>query len=179
MASDFGKMADRIGRMARDLPDEHADATEDAVDGLQTSVIRHLIANESIARRKLITDVRHTTGDGDADISRSVHVPDWAKYLEHGTGPRGQTDTLDNHMSFPKPTPGPPTEDIETWIIAKNVTSARYETPGALADVIQESIGTQGTFPHPFMRPAWHGSRGYRNVVDANARALRRLLRRL
>jgi hypothetical protein len=180
MASDFGNMASRVEKLSRDLEREHENATEDAMDTMQTQVRNEIGKNDSVARSNLIRDVRESRDvASEFLVERSTHVPEWAKYLEHGTGSRAQRDTLPDHESYPAPSPMPPLERIVTWIVAKNITPREYDSTYGLAKAIQETIGAVGTFPHPFLRPVWHGTYGWLNVVRENKRGMKRALRRL
>jgi len=184
MASDFGEMADRIADL-RDthLPEAHEEATDETMGDLQDGVTAEIRKGDSVARGVLVSDVQHNTRDGSAShvTVQTVNVPEWAKYLEHGTGQRGRRDTLPDHESYTAPSPMPPFERILTWVVEKNVTPSAdgpYESQIELATAIQQRIGDVGTFPHPFLRPVWYGTRGYRAVVRANERAIARALRR-
>lgn len=173
-------MASRVSDFRDDLEDEHERATEESMGRLQNQVRTNLIRNDSIARTALLRDIDESLAPEYSEmVARAVTMPDWAKYLEMGTGPRAQRDTLPDHDQYKSPSHGPPLERILTWIVAKNITPTEYDTVYELASAIQEVIGEQGTFPSPFYRPAWHGTHGYQNVTQANKRAQRRALRRL
>lgn len=180
MTSDFGDMAKRVSRLPDELEREHRDATTDAMSTIQRGVQAELRKNDSVARRVLVGDVRHDRPPGHPEmVARSVNVPEWAKYLEHGTGLRGRTDTQPDHETYNAPNPLPPLDPILTWVVAKNLSSDEYDSQTALAQAICETIGDEGTFPHPFLRPVWYGTNGYRNVVQQNVNAISRALRRL
>jgi len=180
MTTDFGEMASRVSDMRDELADQHERQTTDAMGTIRREVQATIRANESLARRVLVTDIKEDAyAGGDAFVSRHVHVPEWGKYLEHGTGQRGRRDTQPDHDQYKAPSPRPPLDPILAWVIAKNLTSDEYDSRTALAEAIARTIGEQGTFPHPFLRPVWYGTRGYRGVVRANRRAQRIALRRL
>lgn len=180
MTSDFSDMASRVSDFRDDLEDEHEDATEESMGKLQNVIRENLISNDSIARSTLLRDIDEVLDTQQPQmVARAVTMPDWAKFLEHGTGPRAQRDTLPDHDQYKAPSPGPPIERILTWIVAKNITPTEYDTVYGLAEAIVEVIGEQGTFPSPFYRPAWHGTQGYQNVIQANKHAQKRALRRL
>lgn len=179
MPSDFGKISQKVSRFRDNLEDEHNRATEESMEELRVEVRNTISSNNSVARGTLIRDVRENeTPQRPQMVARSVNVPRWSRYVEHGTGIRARRDTLPDHEQYKAPDPMPPIEPIETWVIAKNITSDEYSDPLSLAKAVQRDIGEMGTAPHPFMRPAWYGSRGYRNVIDANKRAFRRAWRR-
>jgi hypothetical protein len=181
MTSDFGEMADRVGDFRDELEEQHEQRTKDAMGEMRVSVRNRIAQNDSVARQQLVRDVRESpTGNGASLVERAVSVPEWAKYLEHGTGQRGKRDTQPDHESFSAPSPMPPLENIIEWIIAKNITPTEYDTTYGLASAIQETIGNVGTFAHPFLRPVWFNARtGYKHVVRENHRGLKIALRRL
>jgi len=181
MTRSFNEASKDIVDLRDDLIDRHDDATEDAIDTLQTSVRRNLVEEDSVARSVLLRDIltgRAIPPDPQAFTSRAVHLPDWAKYVEHGTGERGATDSLRGSIPYPEPSGLPPFDPILTWVIAKNIVSPEYDSQYALAAAIQETIGERGTFAHPFIRPAWRGPRGRQNIIQQNRRAMRRAVRR-
>ena len=180
MALSFGDGAKKVLELRDELAENHDDATKDGIDTLQRSVRRHLLRQDSVARTTLLRDIktgRSLSTDSKTITARAVHLPDWAKYLEHGTGERGQTDTLRGSIPYPEPSGLPPIDPILTWVVAKNLTSPNYDSQYALAAAIQRTIGEKGTFPHPFIRPAWRGARGKKNIVRLNRLAMGRAVR--
>lgn len=178
MASDFGDMAHRVADLRDHLEDEHESATSDGMRDLRREVENTLRQNDSVARQVLVSGVSHSrTPERAQMVAQSVDVPNWGKYVEHGTGPRGGSTRFADDDTYTAPTSRPPIEPIYTWVVAKQLTSSTYESPRDLAVAIQRIIGEIGTFAHPFLRPSWHSSRGYRNVIAANKQAIRRALR--
>jgi len=180
----FSDFADDVAELRRDLDNAYEDATEDAMESMEREISQELRQNDSIAREVLYRAIQ--TGDPAREIdgrhvhSTAVKMPDWARYLEHGTGQRAVGDTLPDHNDYEAPDPGPPYEKILRWIVAKNLQPREYDTQYGLAEAIQDTIAQLGTFPHPFYRPVWYSRRrGYESVVDENHRALKRELRRL
>lgn len=181
MTRSFGDAAKDVLELRDDLADKHDEATEEGINTLQRSVRRHLIRQDSVARTTLLRDIltgRTVSTDSRTITSRAVHLPDWAKYVEYGTGERGATDSVRGSIPYPEPSGLPPFDPILTWVIAKNLTSPKYDSQYALASAIQRTIGDQGTFAHPFLRPAWRNARGKRNIVRLNKRAMSRAVRR-
>jgi hypothetical protein len=187
MVDTFDGMARRVREFKEDLDDELDDATESGIDTLQSELRLNLQAQDSVARGVLnyqIDDDRGATTPYIAAKHR-ILMPDWAKFLEHGTGPRGGMDSGPTTRYFKKPDPGPPLTPILSWVIAKNISpyggpeDPDYEDQVELAEDIQDSIGREGTYPHPFIRPAWYGPRGYRQIIKRNELALKRTLRRI
>lgn len=180
MTSDFSDMADRVRDLKDDLRDGHREATRKAMRRMVTAVENTIQYNRSVARRNLVNDVQEDPQAGGANTisERSVHVPEWAKYLEHGTGPRGGGTRFPDDESFAAPSK-PPYQYIKTWAQAKGIVPRKYETVDDLASAIAVTIAEEGTFPHPFLRPTWYGPRGYRTVVNENKQAMRRALKRL
>jgi len=183
MVDTFSGMADRVRDFKGDLEDELDEATEDGMDTLQTELRRNLRAQDSVARRILIADIQDGRAPGVGTVTRrQVHLPDWAKFLEHGTGTRGQRDTPPNRQSFKGPDPGPPLDPILTWVIAKQLTpdeDSEADTAEELAENIVNVIAAEGTYPHAFIRPAWYGPLGKHNIIRQNELALKRRLRRI
>jgi len=180
MVDTFDGMARRVQKFKEDLDNELDDATESGIDTLQSELRLNLQAQDSVARRVLLNDIIDERAPGVGTVTRrQLSLPGWAKFLEHGTGPRGQNDTPPNRQSFKAPDPGPPLDPILTWIIAKNITPRKYPTKESLAEAIQNTIGAKGTYPHAFIRPAWYGPRGYRQIIHRNELALKRTLRRI
>jgi hypothetical protein len=177
--SDFGDMASRVSKFSDELERQHEQETKDAMETMAREVQVEIRQNDSVARRTLLTDVREGKHSGSAFVSRAVSVPGWAKYLEHGTGQRGRRDTQPGHEQYKAPNPLPPLDPILTWVMAKNITSTEYDSKQRLAEAIARTIGEQGTFPHPFLRPIWYGTHGYRAVIRANKQAQHTALRRL
>jgi len=179
MVTSFSKMADRVEELADDMADNFDDATDESTKALQNSVRRHLTSNDSVARGQLLRDIRRTNlaVTGNIATGYAVHLPEWAKYLEYGTGQRGQEDSARGSIPFPSPDPLPPFDPILQWVLAKNLTPTEYSGKYALAEAIQRTIGEEGTFPHPFIRPAWRGPRGKRGIIAANKDALSQSVR--
>lgn len=167
-------MASRVRRYKDNLKDEHDRATEQSMRAMRNSVSQKLVSNDSVARNVLIRDIRRSKRElADFFTAHSVHVPLWAKYLEHGTGSRGSTDTEPNHWTFPSPDGWADIEAIETWVTSKNITPTYYDSQSDLARAIARTIGEIGTFAHPFLRPVWYNDgTGYQTVIDANVDAL-------
>jgi len=183
MASDFGEMADRISKFRKSWKDGISDVTLDAVQQMEKAVTRQVANNDSMARPELINlidvDPNRAT-EGDALIAASVEAPSWSRYVEYGTGPRGRERKQPNDVYYPAPDPGPPYDAILQWVLNKNITPVEYDSKYGLAGAIQETIAEQGQIPRPFMRPIWYDKRrGYRSVLTANHRELKRQLRRL
>lgn len=181
MTISFSKGAEKVADLADELEDEHEDATKDSIQTLHNSVRRHLTTNDSVARTELLRDIKYSPSVSEHPrtfTSHAVHLPDWSKYLEHGTGSRGATDSHRGSIPFPSPQGLPPFQPILTWVIAKNLQSTEYNTRYGLAAAIQETIGDEGTFPHPFIRPAWRGPRGKRNIISKNLAAMKHAVRR-
>lgn len=172
--SDFGNMADRVRNLKDDLRDGHKEATKESMGGLRAAVRLALRRNDSVARSVLIGNVQEDPQPPrtqDTITERSVHVPEFAKYLEKGTGSKGVGE-------FKAPS-NPPYAAISEWAHAKPIVPRKYDTIDDAAAAIAQSIAEEGTIPHPFLDPAWNGPRGTRSIIDANVRAMRRALKRL
>lgn len=177
--SDFADAAKKVSRLRDRLEDGHERATKESMGELKNETRYQLSQNGSVARSVLLRDVERGPSAGHPQfVAQAVSVPGWARYLEHGTGQRARRDTLPDHKTYSAPDPLPPLDPILTWVIAKNISSGEYDSKTALAQAIASTIGNQGTFPHPFLRVVWYGGQGYRNVIAANKRAMRRAVRR-
>jgi len=178
--SDYGDVADKLRDYKHNLKDEHDRKTRESMQSMRNAVSQKLIQNDSVARNVLIRDIRRSKRELSGSFTaHSVHAPDWAKYLEYGTGSRARTDTEPNHEQYPSPDGWADIGAIETWIVAKNITPQYYDTQSDLARAIARTIGEIGTFPHPFMRPVWfNNSTGYQTVIDANMEAFTTAWRR-
>jgi len=172
-------MADRVEELADDMEDNFDAATDESTKDLQNSIRRHLTNNDSVARGQLLRDIRRTNVSvtGSVSTGYAVHLPEWAKYVEHGTGQRGAEDSMRGSIPFPSPDPLPPFDPILQWVLAKNITATEYDSKYALAEAIQRTIGEEGTYPYPFIRPAWRGPRGKRHIIASNKNALSRSVR--
>jgi len=173
--SDFSEMAKRLRDLTDDLRDEHKEATRDATRSMRTQTRVQLVRNDSVARgvNGLLGDIRERRGDSDPAVltARTVDMPEWAKYLDRGTGARGASQ-------FKAPS-NPPYQAIRKWAHAKPIVPDEYDTIDEAAGAIANTIAEVGTFGHPFISETWNGPRGYRHVVDKNHQAMKRALRRL
>lgn len=177
--SDYSDAADKVAKLRDELADQHDKATESSMEDMERAVQAQIRRNDSVARRVLVNDTDTDAKPSPLLVAYSVNVPLWAQYLEHGTGQRARRDTQPDHRQFDAPDPLPPLDPILAWVVKKNLTSDTYDTKTALAEAIARTIGEEGTFPHPFLRPVWFsGRRGYRRVIRANKRGMARALRR-
>lgn len=166
--SDFAK---KVRRFRDNLEDEHESATEDAMQTIGSELEAALRFNDSVARRDLVNDILNADKPTDPKmVSKRVHMPDWAKYLEHGTG-------IHSDEGYPAPS-NPPFDAIMTWFTAKNLTPREYDTVHGAVGAIAEDISETGNEAHPFIDPVWNGPYGKDHVVDENRRAIRRAKRR-
>jgi len=173
-------MASRVRDFKDNLKDEHDRATEQSMRAMRNAVSRELVANDSVARSALIRDIRRSERKLKGFFTaHSVHVPEWAKYLEHGTGSVSDGTTAEGGGRYPSPDGWANIGAIETWVVQKNITPQYYDTQSDLARAIARTIGEIGNFPHPFLRPVWKdSSRGYQTVIDANTEAFSNAWRR-
>lgn len=187
MVETFRGMAERVEDFRDEIEDEMEAATREGTEVLKKEVEKNIRAEESVARGEaggLLSDVREdplrlgNRTRSDTIIRRGVSVPEWAKYLEYGTGSRGKEDTLSGHIQYSNASP-PPLGEIEEWVFAKNVQPVEYDSQYELAKAIQVSIGAEGTYPHPFLRPSWRGELGKQNIQNLNEVAFRRAVRHI
>jgi len=178
--SDFSDAASRVSDLRDNLEDGHRDATRDSMDTMETGVQYNIRANQSIARRVLVKNVeQRRLRTASTFVAQYVGVPEWGKFLEHGTGSRGGSTRYPDDDTYKSPDPLPPIDPILAWVIAKQLQSDEYDSKRALAEAIARTIGEEGTYPHPFLRPTWYSTQfGYRNIIDANHTAMKTALRR-
>jgi hypothetical protein len=174
--SDYADMARRVGNFRDELEHQHERATREAMEAMQAEVEHIVRRNDSVAREILVSDVQESSMPTAKLLRRSVHVPEWGKYLEHGTGQRAGTQWSGDE-SYPAPS-YPPYEEIREWAFEKPIQPRKADIR-TVAAWIAEDIAEEGTFAHPYLRPGWYGPKGYQHVIDENVRGMQRALRRL
>jgi len=171
--SDYSDMASRVRDYKNELKDEHETKTRESMQRMKIPIRGKIRENNSVARSNLVRDVRDSRVALEQYFAgHSVHVPEWAKYLEHGTGQVSDGTKASGAGSYDSPDGWADIEAIETWVTSKNITPRYYDTQSELARAIARTIGAIGNFPHPFLRPVWsNNSVGYQTVIDANVQA--------
>lgn len=166
----FADAARKVKRLRKNLEDGHERATKDGMDTVQDELARALKFNGSVARPLLIGDItQHARATTEA-AEEVVSMPEWAKYLNDGTGPRGDG---------PYPAPdNAPYGAILTWAKAKPITPREYPTVEDAAAAIARSISEKGTHPHPFIEPVWNSTYGTDQIIAKNRQAMSEALRR-
>jgi hypothetical protein len=165
---DFADAAKKVKRLSKNLDDSHEAATDRGMDKVQSELQRALRLQGSVARGVLVQDIEQTTLATSEVAKAAVTLPEWAKYLERGTG-----------TGSPYPAPqNPPYGPILEWAQAKPITPIEYATIEDAAAAIAQSIADDGTDPHPFITPVWHGRYGKQYIIDENRRAMSTALRR-
>lgn len=182
VADDFRDVAEQVGDLRDELADQTDEAVEDGMQRVTNEARSQLYLNDSVARGVTVSQLRTTeqTPERPDTIGRYATVaPPYAAYVEYGTGRSRQRGVV-NEFRYKAPDPKPPFGPIYEWVVAKNIQprSDEIETQTELAVAIQESIGDNGTRPHPFMRPAWASTGGKVNVVSETTQAIRRATRR-
>lgn len=165
MADTFGELAKDVQRFQRSLEDKHQDKTESALDDVRKTLQVALKMNNSVARRWLINDInRGKNPRSTTFVNERVHLPEWAKYLEHGTG-------IYSDEGYKAPSV-PPYRPIEIW--AKHKATVDESDAYAIA----QKIAAVGNKPHPFIDPVWRGPLGRQHIINENKDAQREALRR-
>lgn len=165
---DFGKAAKKVKRLKRNLDNEHEQATDNGMDKVQGELRRALSLNESVARGVLIRDIRRPTTTTTEAAHEVVSMPEWAKFLEEGTG-----------TGSPYPAPSyPPYAEIREWFESPFGPEPLTGSITASTELVAESIAEDGTDPHPFIEPVWEGTFGADYITHLNRRAMSRALRR-
>jgi hypothetical protein len=165
----FADAARKVRDLKDNLEDEHDSATEDGLDRVNEELEAALELNDSVARPFLITDINTGLYPGDEMVSRSVDMPEWAKFLEHGTGIYS-----DEGYSAPSQ---PPYAAIREWFTEKGLTPLTGDV-GASSALIAEQISVEGSEAHKFIDPVWTGPFGMDYIVHRNAQAQQKALRR-
>lgn len=174
MANDFTRMAKRVkklpSRMEEALDEEIGNEMEEmALTAIEIHTSRSR-ATGTLSMR--IRAKRDPTQAHSPSLLTHVVVAeeDYAKFVEYGTGFRGEG-------RFKAPSSRPPIENILKWIVAAGIQpyafDSRYELAFAIADVIE----AYGTRPAPFMRPAWTQHRP--QLSHRGRRAIKKSVRRL
>jgi len=158
------------------LGDDIEDEVDEATEGIGADLRRRLSLEGSVATRTLRRSLYPEPSDevtvSPLVVSRQISAPDYWKYVEYGTGTKGEGlyDSPDH----------PPYDPILNWIIAKNIQPRSDDIGGQyeLAEVISREIVNSGTESHPFVRPTLRGDNGRDRVERAIKRAMRRAKRR-
>lgn len=170
MSNDFLDAAESVADLRDNLEDEITSAVIDGMNEVTDITKRNLRRNDSIARGNLRRGIlpHHKAEAATTHIVESrLTFPDWAKYLEYGTG---------RHGRFPAPSGPVPYDNILTWVVEKNVQPRQYDSQYELAEALSVSIGEQGNRAHSFVRPAWF--RGVPLITTKARRAMRQATRR-
>jgi hypothetical protein len=165
---DFADAAKKVNRLQKNLDDSHEAATDRGMDKVQGELRRALSLNESVARGVLIRDIRRPTTATTEAAHETVSLPEWAKYLEEGTG---------NGSPYPAPSQ-PPYGAIRRWFESPFGPEPLTGSITASTELVAESIAEEGTNPHPFIDPVWNGTFGASYITHLNRRAMSRALRR-
>jgi hypothetical protein len=189
---------EKVAQQVRDVRDDMKenlqtavpDAMEDTTEQAQTNVER----NDSVATGALhdeLDPVELEPGphrSSNTVTSVRLRVPWPYMYVEMGTGLRGGASPYPDNEQYPSPSgvSDQMLANIQQWIEDKGVVGKFYSaarepdgSPSPLANAIAESIVDFGTKPHPFLRPAWYGSRhGRLHVFKRMDRAMSRAVRR-
>jgi len=166
----YSDMATKVRRFRENLEDEHDSATKDGLDRVNEELEAALELNDSVARPFLITDINSGMYPGDEMVSRSVDMPEWAKFLEHGTG-------IYSDEGYPAPSE-PPYGHIIEWFEAPYGPEPLTGDNWASAKLVAEQISEEGSEAHKFIDPVWTGPFGRDYIVHKNAQAQRKALRR-
>lgn len=157
--------ADKLIRKVEKLEDELEDSAQKALDvsmgSLEREIKWQLTKQRSIATGTLHSNIRTMkkgSGTGKRIANVGIYGPDYWRFLEYGTG-------IYTSRGYKAPSGGAPYEDILRWVTAKGITPTEdsIDTQEELAAAIANSI-TTGTKSHKFVRPAWRGPRGEKQV---------------
>ena len=113
----------------------------DALHSTGIAAVDELKEDAPTASRHLKRSIGYTVSEEGSQIILNFNFPEYAKYVEYGSGPRGDgtfTGTPALTESF--------IADIKEWCGQKGIP---LEMAGAIAKIISE----EGTYMHPFIRP--------------------------
>lgn len=173
----INKLKRQVGNLRRTLEDEVADGVEVGAEQVEDEAKRNIVEHNTVWRGNLYRsmDVRRRPTTLGTQI-RVVADADYAKYVEWGTGFRRDPRAKPPFV-FSSPSEAEWDEvfgGIFRWV--KNKPLFERERTAETAARITNTIVTKGTYPHPFMRPAWFVGKP---VVVANAkRGVKRAVRR-
>lgn len=166
----FADVARNVERLADNLDDEHETATEQGMDHVQRQLRRALSLNNSVARTVLLRDIHRQTLPSTGVTHEQIHMPEWAKFLEHGTG-------IHSDKGYPAPSI-PPYGAIEEWFESPFGPEPQKDSQSASVQAVAETIAAEGTEAHPFIDPVWQSTNGVDLLIRRNKRAMSRALRR-
>jgi len=168
------------------LGDDIEDEVDGATEGIGADLRRRLSLEGSVATRTLRRSLYPEPSDevtvSPLVVSRQISAPDYWKYVEYGTGTKGEGlyDSPSGSDSNSNADSRTLYDAILAWIIAKNIQPRSDDIGGQyeLAEVISRQIVNSGTESHPFVRPTLRGDNGRDRVERAIKRAMRRAKRR-
>jgi HK97 gp10 family phage protein len=165
------KIERKAERLQRDLEDEVADAAEDGAEATQREAKRNVVEHNTVWRGNLFRSiVVRRTG---SRIRVLADVP-YAAVVEYGSGQRGDPSApFDAQFGAPAFS-GELVRDITDWVFTKPAFYGPRTVD--IAQRIASTIADEGTYAHPYMRPAWFKTE--QTVIDNAERAVRRALRR-
>lgn len=166
----FSNVAKKVQRLEHNLEREHTDATEQAVSDVQRQLRRALTLSGSVARSVLVRDIQTQSLASTGVTHERIHMPEWAKYLEHGTG-------IHSDEGYPAPSV-PPYGAIEEWFNSPFGPDPEKDPQWRSVQAVAETIAAEGTEAHPFINPVWESKNGADLIIRRNKRAMRRALRR-
>lgn len=155
------------------LGDNVHDAVKSATEETAAEAKRQVAMWDAIWTRDLYGSIGATWMRWDTDVRRykiQARQP-YAKYVEYGTGLRGENGRhgLGGYASPSESDFGTLFGNILSWVETKpGFIGPR--TPSTAA-AITHTIIDQGTYAQPFMRPAWHS--GEREVLGSARVAMR------
>lgn len=165
----------KVEHVRDNLGDNVTDAAEDGASETANEMKRLVVARDNVWRTNLYRsiDARSVPSTHHSTIQVVADVP-YAAYVEFGTGKRQAASTpLRFRFNSPSLTPSL-VRDITDWVFTKpGFYGARTE---ATAWAIATTIAKEGTFAHPYMRPAWFKTKPLLlgNVRKAARNTLRR-----
>lgn len=182
MTTNVETLVSQIEDLKSDMTDNIASAVTEGMDDTADEMQQTIADNDSIASRRLYLEAKaeNAATQGNVVERQKIRIPAVYKYVEYGTGPRG-----DGQFAAPDGVSPDMLENLQSWIDDKGVIGRDYSatpTPGEdwspLAEAIGRTIVEVGTNPHPFVRPTWRGTQGKEHVHNKIRRGINRAIRR-
>jgi hypothetical protein len=168
----------KVSQMERNLGDNVESAVRDQATSVAADAQRNVATHNTVWSGDLYNSIGVTRGVYRGNGTRYVIEADepYAAFIEYGTGMRGDSSAPPK-FQFDSPNDsdyGFVFANIWSWVQSKPVFFGP-RTPNTAAQ-ITETIIEQGTFAHPFMRPAWFT--GKPMLVQRAGYAAKRTVRR-
>lgn len=149
----FNSLERKLKRMDRKIERNTEKAVDKGAALTATEAIRFLALQNAFWRGNLAESIHFKNVDL-GSVSRTVieAAAPYAAYVEYGIGPRGSALPSGKRYGTPSMHPNF-VKNIREWVMTKPLFLG--PRTDAVAWAIAETISEKGTYPHPYMRPAW------------------------